>query len=169
MRALAIALASAVMALGAFGLAVAAPQPGGDDAPAAALAAASGAVRIANSREGEALFAAAGMRPGQSVGGSVRIGNAGDSAASFSVRLSGVRDTPGRYGGRLSERVQLALVDATDAARPLTVYSGTAADFGALELGTIAPGEQRDYRLAALLPVGYGDDYFQGAALSLGL
>lgn len=169
MRALATAIASAVMALGAFGLAVAAPHAGGGDAPRAALAAASGAVQIANSREGEALFAAGAMRPGQAVSGSVRIANAGTSAGSFSVRLTGVQDTPGPYGGRLSDRVQLALVDETDAARPVTVYAGTAAGFGAIDLGTIEAGAQRGYRLAAALPAASGDNHFQGAALSLGL
>lgn len=169
MRALVTALASAAMALGAFGLAVAAPHSGGPDAPRAALAAASGAVQIANSRADEALFSAAAMRPGQGVSGSVRIGNAGDSAGSFSVRLSDVQDTPGPYGGRLSQRVQLALVDETDAARPVTLYAGTAAGFGAIELGTIEPGAQRGYRLAAALPSADGDNNFQGSALSLGL
>jgi hypothetical protein len=174
MRALGTALASVIMALGALGLAVAAPLRGQPEAPAAAVGDASGALLISNSRAGEAVFSAPPMRPGETVSGAVRIGNAGQVGGRFSMGVTGVHDTPGPYGGRLSERVQLALVDTTGA--PVMVYAGDAAGFGDVDLGTLAPGAQRDYRLSATLPDGgvpadgtLGDNVFQGAALSLDL
>jgi hypothetical protein len=176
MRALATAFASVVMALAAFGLAVASPYAGRRDEPRAALAASSGAVRIANSREGQAVFTAAGIRPGEGVSGTLRIGNDGDVPGRFSVARSGMQDTPGPYGGRLSEQVLLELLDVTDAQQPATVYTGTPAGFGDTDLGTLAPGAYRDYVISATLPNGglplapdSGDNRFQGSALSLGL
>ena len=50
---------------------------------------------IANSRDGQAVFSAAAMRPGEGVSGTVRIGNDGDVAGRFAVRGSGVQDTAG--------------------------------------------------------------------------
>jgi hypothetical protein len=176
MRTVATALVSAAMALSALGLAVAAPRIGAPVAPHAAAAGASGAVRIAKSREGQAVFAAAAMRPGASVTGTVRIGNDGDVPGRLSVRRSGIQDAPGPYGGRLSERVQLVLLDLTDAQRPLTIYAGVPAGLDELDLGTLASGAQRDYRLTATLPDGglpstaaSGDNRFQGSALSIGV
>lgn len=176
MRALVTAVASVAMALSAFGLAVAAPHAGRPNEPRAALASSSGALRISNSREGRAVFSTAGMRPGGVVSGSVRIGNDGGSPGRFSVLATDLADAPGPYGGRLSERLQLVLTDVTDPQRPLIVYSGAPAGFGASELGTFAPGAVRDYLVSATLPDGglpasasAGDNRYQGSALSVGL
>ncbi|MGH2946543.1 MAG: hypothetical protein ACRDPC_09855 [Solirubrobacteraceae bacterium] len=173
MRAVATLLASIAMALGALGLAVAAP--GGGDNPRVALASASGAVQISNSRAGHAVFTAAAMRPGEGVSGTVRIGNSGDAPGSFAVRLAGLSDVPGPYGGRLSNRVELVLFDVTDVQQPVTVYAGAPAGFADVALGTFAAGAHRDYLVAATLPDGGlpgsdagGDNRYQGSALSLG-
>ena len=175
MRALATALISVVMALGALGLAFAAPHVGDGDEPRAALAAASGAVQITNSREGQAVFTSVAMRPGDVVSGRVRIGNAGDVLGRFAVKRSGVLDTPGDYGGLLSERIDLVLYDVTIVNQPVTMYAGKPAYLAELELGTIAAGAHRDYLIVATLPnggspgaIGAGDNRFQGSAISLG-
>jgi hypothetical protein len=174
MRATATLFASLAMAVGAIGLAVAAP--GRDQELARVdLARASGAVSIANSRDGQAVFSAASMRPGEGVSGTVRIGNDGDVAGRFAVRVAGVQDEPGPYGGLLSERVELVLFDVTDVQQPVTVYAGYPADFGEVDLGTLAAGEERDYLFSATLPDGglpasgsAGDNRYQGSGLSLG-
>jgi hypothetical protein len=179
MRALVTLILTLAMALTALGLAFAAPGGLGggddDDAPRATLQAASGAVRIANSREGQAVFTAVAMRPGEGVSGTVRIGNEGDVAGRFTLRRASVADVPGPYGGRLSQRVELVLLDVTDAARPRTIYAGAPAGLAEVDLGTLAPGARRDYRFAATLPDGGipvsetgGDNRYQGAAMSLG-
>ena len=150
MRAIATLLTSLAMALTALGLAFAAP--GGPKRVGLELQSASGAVHIANSRDGQAVFSAAGMRPGEGVSGTVRIGNDGDASGAFTVRPGTVEDTPGPNGGLLSTRVQLVLFDVTDVQHPVTIYAGPPAGLQAVALGTLAPGHHRDYLFAATLP-----------------
>jgi hypothetical protein len=174
MRATATLLTTIAMALAAIGLAVAAP---GGGAPARAeLQSASGAVHIANSRAGQAVFSASGARPGESVSGTVTIGNDGDAQGHFAVAGTGITETAGAYGGLLSERLHLVVLDVTDPQDPKTVYDDAAAELGQVGIGTLDPGEERDYRLQVTLPDGgvplsgsADDNRFQGASLSLGL
>ena len=173
MRPIATLVISIAMALGAIGLAVAAPGGLGGQRELARVQvqAASGAVSIANSRAGQAVFNAAAMRPGEGVSGRVTIGNNGNHPGRFAVQATGVQDVTGPNGGLLSERVQLVLFDVTDVQRPVTVYAGDATGFAQVDLGVMAPGDERDYLFAATLPDGgpNGDDnLFQGAGLSLG-
>jgi len=173
MRPIATLMISLTMALAAIGLAVAAPGGlGGHELARAEIQAASGAVSIANSRAGQAVFSAAAMRPGEGVSGSVTIGNNGDRDGRFAVRGIGVQDAPGPNGGKLSERVELVLFDVTNT---VTVYAGPPAGFDQVDLGTIAPGQEREYLFVATLPDGgvpatdfAGDNRFQGSSLSLG-
>ena len=167
MRATATLLATIAMALTAFGLAVAAPGDD-DELVRTELQAASGTVHITNSREGQAVFTAAAMRPGEGVSGTVRIGNDGTEPGRFAVKPAGLADTPGPNGGRLSERVELVLFDVTDVHAPVTVYAGPPAGLGEVELGAIAPGGHRDYLMAMTLPEGGDDNLYQGSQLSLG-
>jgi hypothetical protein len=170
MRPIAALVMSLVMALSAIGLAVAAPGGliGGDPELARAqIQAASGAVSIANSRDGQAVFSAGAMRPGEGVSGALRIGNDGDRPGRFAVRPIDVQDVSPN-GGKLSERVELVLFDVTNVQSPKTVYAGVPADFGQVDLGVMAPGQSRDYLFAATLPDGEQDNQYQGASLSLG-
>lgn len=174
MRAIATLLVSIGMALCALGLAFAV-SGGSDGAAQIALASSSGAVQISNSRAGQAVFTAAAMRPGEGVSGTVRIGNSGDAAGRFAVRVAGLSDVPGPYGGRLSGAVRLVLFDVTDIHRPVMIFAGAPSSLGEVVLGTFAPGTHRDYLVAATLPEGGvpeaeagGDNRYQGSALSLG-
>jgi len=168
MRSSAVLFMSLAMAVGAVCLAFAAPGRGGNGSMVE-LENVAGAVTIANSRSGQALFSASAMRPGEGVSGTVTIGNAGDVAGRFAVRASGVVDTPGPNGGVLSQRVELVLFDVTHVQSPVTVFAGHPADFDDVDLGTFAAGEERDYLFAATLPdLGAGDNLYQGAGLSLG-
>lgn len=168
MRSSAVLFMSLAMALGAVCLAFAAP---GRDAPRTMIELdnVSGAVSIANSRDAQALFSATSMRPGEGVSGTVTIGNSGDVNGAFSVRAAGVVDTPGPNGGLLSERVDLRLFDVTGNGPPVPVFTGHPSDFDGIDLGTFAPGEERDYLFTATLPDrGVNDNDYQGAGLSLG-
>jgi hypothetical protein len=167
MRSSAVLFMSLAMALGAVCLAFATP---GRDKPGTmiALENAAGALSIANSRDEQALFSATSMRPGEGVSGTVTIGNSGKIAGVFTVRTAGVADTPGPNGGLLSERVDLRLFDVTSGP-PVAVFTGHAADFDGVVLGTFAPGQERDYLFTATLPDrGVNDNDYQGAGLSLG-
>ena len=178
MRSIATLIVSIGMALGAIGLAVAAPGGivGGDlELSRAQLQAASGAVHIANSRAGQAVFSAVAMRPGEGVNGAVTITNDGDRPGRFAVKGTGVQDVAGPNGGMLSERVELVLFDVTNVRHPITVYAGPPAGFSQTDLGVIAPGQKRDYLVVATLPDGglpgsgdVGDNRVQGSSLSLG-
>lgn len=175
MRATATLLVTLATAIAAIGLAIAAPG-GGHDMAHARVAAASGAVQIANSHAGQALLSAGGMRPGATSTGTVTIGNAGSAGARFSVTGTGFQETPGAHGGLLSERARLVVLDVTDPDDHAEVYSGTPQGLAATDLGAFAPGEERDYEVRIMLPDGgapgsgtTGDNRYQGAALSLGL
>jgi hypothetical protein len=176
MRATATLLVTLVLALGAIGLAMAAPG-GGHDLARAEIQSASGSVLIANSRSGQAVLNAPGLRPGASASGTVTIGNDGDARGRFAVAATTAPgETAGAHGGLLSSRLQVQLVDETDPQDPVTVYVGTPANFGEVDLGTFDKGEERDYRLQVTIPDGgvpgssaTGDNRFQGASLSLGL
>ena len=170
MRPVVTLIATVVMALGAIGLAVAAPGSGRQSLPEVEFKSASGALAIANSRAGQAVFSATAMRPGEGVSGTVQIGNDGELPGRFKVRASGVNDVAGPNGGLLSERVELVLFDVTNVQHPITVYAGTPADFDLIDLGVFAPGASRSYLFAATLPDGnpQSDNLYQGAALGLG-
>ena len=172
MRPIVTLIVSIAMALGAIGLAVAAPGGIADrELARAEVQAVSGAVSIANSRAGQAVFNASAMRPGEGVSGTVTIGNDGDRPGRFAVQAAGVQDVLGPYGGRLSERVELVVFDVTNVRNPVTVYAGVPAGFAQVDLGVLAAGKERAYLFAATLPDGGddGDDNLdQGAGLSLG-
>ena len=176
MRTVATLIASLGMALAAFGLAVAAPLDRHRDTRRCGCWPPPARSAISNSSEGQAVFSASGARPGQQVGGTVRIGNSGAAAGSFSMRLDALQETPGTYGGRLSEQLALVVLDITDPQRPATLYAGTPAALPEIALGQFTAGEQRDYRIAATLPstgvpvsAVAGDNRFQGAGVSFGL
>jgi hypothetical protein len=173
-RAVATLSGTLVLALAAIGLAVAAPGSGA--APRAELSAASGAVRIANSRAGQALFSAGGARPGETSSGTVTIGNDGDVPGRFALARTGLSESAGAHGGLLSQQLRVVVLDVTDPSDPELVFDEEADKLGNLPLGIFEPGEERTYRVQATLPDGglpasatVGDNRFQGATLSLGL
>lgn len=157
MRATATLLVTLAMALAAIGLAVAAP--GGGEPAWAQVRLASGVAQVGNSRAGEAVVTATGMRPGDSTSGTVTIGNAGDAAGRFSVAVTDVDGALLAGAVRLDVRAQGASAAA---------YEGPLGEVGDVDLGTIAPGEERTYEVRLTLPSGVGN-LLQGAELSFGL
>src|SRR5215210_7102900 len=118
---LALAL-NALLGLVALGLAFA---PSGEGAPSLQLASASGALSLSNSKEGSAIFRAAAMRPGEEASGSVTITNTGTVTGTLTLAPAAAADTPGVGGGRLSDKLELLVIDVTTIPAPATVYSGT--------------------------------------------
>ena len=165
MRTLATLVTSLAMALAAIGLAVAAPGRGHDPA-SASLSAASGAVGISNSLAGAAVLSGGDLRPGDSVEGTVTIGNDGDVAGRFVLAAPDVVDTPGPGGGALSGRVVLTVADLTGGTQ---LFSGLPADLAESDVGTLEPGEEHEFRFTLSWPSApAGDNLYQGSALSLG-
>jgi hypothetical protein len=160
MRPAATLLATFAMALGAVGLAVAGP---GRELQPERLAAATGSVHISNSLEGRAVFGAAALRPGDSTTGTVRIGN--DGTVRSVVTLTASRGAEVGAAASLSASLQLSVVDVGNAR---TLYSGPAAAFTTIAVGSLAVGESRELRFTATLPRSAGNA-LQGASTTLGL
>jgi hypothetical protein len=160
-------LLNAIGGLVALSLAVAAPHER-EEGIKLALRDAEGSLVLTNSREGAAILGASGMRPGDQVTGSVRIGNAGTVAAALALQASGQSEVAGVAGGHLWTRLQLAITDVTDAQNPAAVYAGSLTSMGQLALGALPAGQEREYRFVAVLPSSdpATDNSYQGAQLS---
>ena len=155
---------NALLALAALGLAFAAP---GEGAPRLRLAAAGGTLSLSNSKAGTAVFQVAGMRPGAEASGTVVIGNTGTVGGTLRLAPTAAIDLPGPAGGRLSDRLELRVVDITGT--PVTVYEGTLKAMPEVVLDRLEPGTQRTYRFAAWVrPAGSADNVLQGAGLTTG-
>jgi hypothetical protein len=160
---------TAALALGAIGLAVAAPGGvGGTRHDEVRIQAAGGAVTIASSREGLTLFSASGMRPGQSAGGTVRLTHTSEDARALTLSAAVAQDAPGAGGGRLTDQLVLEVSDTTPGHAAHTLWTGAPAALASVPLGSLPSGEQRTYAVTATLPPGAGNAY-QGASTSLDL
>ena len=157
---------NALLGLLALGLAFAPP---GEGAPKLQLASAVGALSLTNSKEGSAIFHAAAMRPGEEASGSVTITNTGTVTGALTLTPAAPTDTPGTGGGRLSNRLELLVIDVTTVTTPVTVYAGTLEQMDPTDVGALLPGQHRTYLfVASLRPSGAADNAFQGAALTTG-
>jgi hypothetical protein len=112
-------------------------------------ATASGALSLSNSREGAAIFTASNLAPGHSTEGTVTIANTGSAVGSLALSTSELSDSPGTYGGNLSEVLDLQIAETGSGAE---VYSGKLDSMPERQLGPLAPGESRTYRFAVSLP-----------------
>ena len=168
MRAL---VAIAFLALTGVAAAAAFEQGGPRGAEAEAIAA-SGNFQLGNSGEGEAIFGAGEISPGDSASGSVEIANPGGEPAQLVLAQHDLADSVGAGGGALSERMSLRVRDVTVAGQPTTVYAGPLAPMPPQAAGVLAAGETRRYEfVAALPPVGPGEaaleNAVQGASVSV--
>ncbi|MEX2032745.1 MAG: hypothetical protein WEA81_07745, partial [Dehalococcoidia bacterium] len=139
--------------------------------PAAAdieLTAGGGSLTLSNSREGSALLSLAPMRPGDSVTGTVTIGNTGTLPGDLTLSTSNLVNVPGAGGGALSATLDLLIEDVTNAGSPVGVYSGTIPAMAPIGLGSLAAGASRDYSFRVLFPdTGGGDNAYQGSSTSV--
>ena len=133
-----------------------------DSRAAFKLMGASGAVSLANSREGAAILSGAGLRPGAQSSGSVTIGNPGSSETRLALDVTSEGETAGTGGARIWDTLRISISDGSR-----VVYEGRMADLGRLTLGALAAGGQRTYAVTATLPSGANDNALQGARLSL--
>ena len=109
--------------------------------------AAEGAVTLAAAGSSHAIITAGGLRPGQSVGGNVALANVGESRGRLTLLRTRMVDTPGRFGGRLSDALLLRVEEVGGGS-----WTGPLAGPDALDLGVMEPGEGRSYRLTLTLP-----------------
>ena len=109
--------------------------------------AAQGAVTLSAAGTGHAILTASGLRPGQSVAGTIALANVGESRGRLTLRRTGMVDTPGRFGGRLSDALLLRVEELGGGS-----WTGPLAGPDALDLGLMEPGEGRSYKLTLTLP-----------------
>jgi Ca2+-binding RTX toxin-like protein len=117
--------------------------------PAAAMpqlrATAEGAMALTDSKGEGAIFDLDNIAPGRSGAGEVTITNSGTAPGALSLASTGLSDDPGRYGGSLSQRLELRVEDVTSGSFE-QVYSGGIAAMPEQQLGTLATGQSRTYR-----------------------
>ena len=164
------AVVAAVTALLAIGTAVASALP--RDAELGRLAAV-GPVTLSSSRPGVALLHADGLKPGDKVAGIVSLTNRGDKPGALAVGVTGRRDQPGAYGGRLGDVLALKIEDLSGRTPARESIVNQAA---IMSLGELSGQETRTYRVTASFPDGgvpatafTGDNALQGASVELAL
>jgi spore coat-associated protein N len=124
-----------------------------------------GTLTHVNSKSGAFVVNAADLRPGQSSQGSLTITGGGDVTGAYTLSKASASDVPASPG--LSNTLTLLIEDTTGTATIL--FSGTAAAFTTVSLGSIAPGATRQYRFTLAFPVAAATPGLQGASTSLGL
>jgi hypothetical protein len=128
--------------------------------------AAEGAVTLsAASGTGHAIITASGLRPGQSVAGLVALANVGESRGRLTLQRTRTVDTPGRFGGRLSDALLLRVEEVGGGS-----WTGPLSGPDALDLGIMEPGEGRSYKLTLTLPdtgPHGADNHVQGSSVTI--
>jgi Ca2+-binding RTX toxin-like protein len=137
-------------------------------------AAAAGAMALTNSKQEGAIFSLDNFAPGATGTGEVTIGNGGTAPGALTLVSTGLSDELGRYGGLLSQRLQLQVEDlSSGVARE--VYSGGLTAMPELQLGTLAAGKSRTYRFRVTMLDGgapsspfVDDNVYQRASTGIG-
>jgi Ca2+-binding RTX toxin-like protein len=129
---------------------------------------------LSNSKDGVAIFVIGGIAPGVSGSGEVTIANDGDKPGSMTLTSRDLTDSPGTYGGDLSERLELRLDDITSGA-VVPEYVGRLGAMPTLRMGTLPAGGSNTYRFTVSMLDGgpptspYVDDNaYQSASASIG-
>ena len=135
--------------------------------------AASGPVTLSSSRAGVALLHGENIMPGDSVTGLITLNNKGDKPGSLALMLSGLRDRPGLYGGRLSSVLRLRIDDLTTGGAPVET---TLARTTPLPLADLRGRQARTYKVTATFPdtgvpagPGLGDNAQQGSSVEIAM
>lgn len=121
------------------------PGAGTREAASPGIELVQGELSLQSSLEGQPLFTADNVGPGDSASGTVTLSNVGTLTGSLSLAAGGVSDTGGALSGQLQLRVE-------DLSAGRLVWSGPLTGMGSLSLGTLGPGAARVYRLTASLP-----------------
>ena len=122
------------LAFAAAALLVALGAPAPSHGPAFALTGAGGALTLENDRHGAAILQAGGLRPGDVAEGTVAVWANSTADVALTLRHEPGAEQPGTGGGRLSDRLVLAIDDVTVPSAPVSVYSGPLAGLGELSL-----------------------------------
>ena len=117
-----------------------------------------------NSKGGQPVISAAGMLPGASRFGEVKVANDGLLAGRYTLQATDLVNAPGPAGGRLGGRLLLRIHERSGTGTK-QIFSGTVASLRSITLGRFASGEARIYRFTVDFPTqgSAADDLVQGA------
>jgi hypothetical protein len=135
-------------------------------APSVQIQNASGQIELVNSKNGAAIFNAAGLAPGHAVTGTVQLTNSGSAVGVLNLAQTDMVDNPGAGLGTLSNAVQISIRDVTNPAVPVNVFTGAPSAVGTLPAGWLWPGQSRTYSFTATMPAG-GNNAVEGSAMSM--
>lgn len=97
-----------------------------------------------------------GLAPGHGTSGTVTVRNPTARSRLFWLSQADLADQIGPGGGRLSDALQLSVLDMSTLSSPAALYRGPATTIGARPLGFLAPGASRTYSFTATLPDSQG-------------
>jgi hypothetical protein len=129
-----------------------------------------GSLLHVNDQNGQVMIVAPGLAPGDSSVGTMTLTGTGTVTGLFTLTASSLVDVPASPAGpALSGTLDLTIEDITGT--PATLFDDTVADFVSAadppDLGSIAPGESRQYRITLRYPDGTNDSALQGATMTL--
>jgi hypothetical protein len=124
---------------------------------------ATGALRLTNSKAGQAIFAGDKLRPGDEIGGTVSITNNGAGRFRFALDANVEGGTSALWSA-----LQLVIVDQTIASEPFVVYEGRLAQMSRLTFSALAPARRRTFRFTLSLPRDAADNSLQGLHQGIG-
>jgi hypothetical protein len=107
-----------------------------------------------------------GARPGTVGAMQLRVRNDGGHDVDLELSRGVVDDLPGLGGGMLSRRLELVILDAESGSAH---WRGALGEFAEAELGSLAAGAERRWRLELRFPDGGvdgGDNAYQGAGVA---
>lgn len=104
-------------------------------------------------RDGPPAMSIRGLKAGGATSGTVTVRNPGPGPRWFWLSQAGLSERLGDTGGRLSDSLQLTVLDVTDIGSPASVYRGPANSLGARPLGFLGPDASRTYSFTAHLPM----------------
>ncbi len=130
-------------------------NPGGDFT--------AGNLRLINSAGGAYVIDATGLRPGQSITGTVALTNEGDFTAGCTLAASALTDTPS--SAHLSGALTLKIEDVTTTAS--TLWSGAIDSLTSLTLNPLGLDATRSYRFTVTFPLAKATPSLQGATTAL--
>lgn len=136
----------------------------GDPSPEARAVRAAGALSIDNSRADKAALTGRHMLPGDVVRGSVTITNAGRRPGLFELSATGLADTPGPGGARLSDELRLLVEDVSASPGDPPIYDGALSGIDVVPLGELGPGTDRTYRFTVARPAGGTPSSYRSAS-----
>lgn len=122
-------------------------------------------LQITNSRAGENVISASGLKPGVSVSGQVTITSASDVPSTDTLTVADLVSVPASPA--LAAVLNLTVEDVT--ASPSSLYSGTLTAAGTVALGTTPALGARTYRLTLAWPAGQNNPALQGAQATMKL